>query len=793
MIHKWIQSGFRGVYPIIMCFGVLFGLCVASPALASDKLIRVGYSENPPLIFQTSKGDVCGVYADLFRAIARRNKLQVEYVSATWQENQAKLDNGQIDIIVDMPYIPEYSSRYDLTNRSVIMNWGDLYMKKSIPIQAVSDLAGRTIVGVNQDVFFEALKKRIEEARVQAYFLDTDNYNSVLRTIADGQGDVGIVPNLFGSNSTLAAGLSRTTPILTPMPMCFAVKKNSHRELLKAINSQLGELIKDQNSLYYRSMMKWLYHANQSRPGLSLWLSVFVIAGGLLLIGGLGFANFQFRSRVALLNQERIQLEKDTIRAIQEANAANQEKYIFFTRIKAKIYPIVASILNETEQLGNESADPKQMPRLAMIYKSGMQIMSITKNVTDLFKIELDQIKLINGAFRVRRLLAVLAARYQPSIDSKQLTMQIVVDDHVPEWVNGDEHRLMQVMINLMENALAFTKQGGFILRCVYKNGTLSLDLEDSGIGIPKEKQSQIFEAFTQLGSPFKGLNKGAGLGLTIASRMVALMSGRLSLQSETGGGACFKIELPLPAMTEQDAAVETTIRSWIERGRNENTEQVTLDTIRHLPTILNEIESAFLNENYRTLRVLIHQFRTTADHLRFMWLSDNLTRFAQTLDQENLDPDDIKSYMNQLMDFIRQIPAFYLNYQSVTAMLDTLSIVLWEDKTNASYSLQAWLTERLNLRVASLTSLDDVTEQLSAQFADVLLIGAGIASADVASAAASLQSQYHSLIIVDYHKKWDKTIAVPEFTIDALLSPPLQIDAFLNALLLARKDIAAV
>jgi signal transduction histidine kinase len=136
--------------------------------------------------------------------------------------------------------------------------------------------------------------------------------------------------------------------------------------------------------------------------------------------------------------------------------------------------------------------------------------------------------------------MEVLAAK-------KGLQFRTFLGDSLPPEIMGDERRLRQIMINLMGNAIKFTREGSVNVRLLRPTVEhWAVQVQDTGVGIPKDAQEYIFEPFRQVNSAITRDNRGVGLGLSITKQLVELMGGRILLESEPGQGSTFTIILPI-------------------------------------------------------------------------------------------------------------------------------------------------------------------------------------------------------------------------------------------------------
>ena len=256
------------------------------------------------------------------------------------------------------------------------------------------------------------------------------------------------------------------------------------------------------------------------------------------------------RTRQLLVEQKRIAQQNAEIeRLLAQARQANALKDEFLANMSHEIRTPMHGILGMVECVLDEPMPAGQKQSLETVHSCAKSLLVILNDILDFSKVEAGQLEIVPARFRVADTIRDACSIFAAGARDKGIRLAWEIADNVPEWLECDAGRLRQVLLNLVGNAIKFTHRGE--VRVAASVGRfdgefleLCFAVSDTGIGIPEEAWTSIFEAFRQADGSTSRTYGGTGLGLTISARLVELMGGAISVESEPGRGSIFRFSV---------------------------------------------------------------------------------------------------------------------------------------------------------------------------------------------------------------------------------------------------------
>ena len=277
----------------------------------------------------------------------------------------------------------------------------------------------------------------------------------------------------------------------------------------------------------------------------------------------------------------------------------------------------LSTILGYTELLGNSDLNNKQLHFTKNIKGSSNYISKLVQDLLDFTQIEAGKITVDKIPFLLPDVINEVAGSIQSVYFQKKIELTVKIDDKLQQKIIGDPFRLRQILSNIIGNAFKFTEKGFIKIDCKInlETKTVTIRIEDSGIGIDEKSQQLVFDEFTQADEKIEKKYGGTGLGLTISKKMTAILGGELSLKSQLGRGSTFQIEIPLSfdeTLSQPEKLIETVKKEYTA---------VIIDDDESLLQLTTEV----LRQN----KFVIFPFSKAADALT--WIKNNPFDFIIT------------------------------------------------------------------------------------------------------------------------------------------------------------------
>lgn len=292
------------------------------------------------------------------------------------------------------------------------------------------------------------------------------------------------------------------------------------------------------------------YHFPSQQLTTKPYAFVFVMVFNFIL---LVFIHYNFFKAFRRTNRTEQRLKADLQLALTAAQELAAAKTNFLSTMSHELRTPLNAVIGMSNILAMENKQPEQKENLDILRFSAENLMAIINDILDFNKIDAGQVELEQNDFRLDDLLKNVYGAFRSKAVAKNLDFSYFPDPQLyGVTVTGDQSRLTQVLFNLVENALRYTTSGYIRLQTRVSSKTdegirVLFRVEDSGIGIPQDKQEHIFDPFVQVSAKTSRQYHGAGLGLTIVSRLVALHGGVLIFTSEEGRGSTFSFGLSFP------------------------------------------------------------------------------------------------------------------------------------------------------------------------------------------------------------------------------------------------------
>jgi len=271
-------------------------------------------------------------------------------------------------------------------------------------------------------------------------------------------------------------------------------------------------------------------------------------------------------SHILSIERDRADIEVDLRVAMERAREANLEKSRFLSNMSHELRTPMNGVIGMANVLASRPLPEDQKRLVSVLKDSADTALNLINDILDFEAIEAGKVSVENRSFELMGVARKIKALVSAQLVTKPIAFNISMDTALPSAIRGDEGRLVQILTNLVSNAIKFTEEGS-VQVTISRTGKdrIGFSVSDSGIGIEQDRIESLFESFKQADNSIKRRFGGTGLGLSITRSLVHMMGGSIQVESTPGLGSTFNVELPLPAVelplpAESNSAAEAVV-----------------------------------------------------------------------------------------------------------------------------------------------------------------------------------------------------------------------------------------
>lgn len=412
--------------------------------------------------------------------------------------------------------------------------------------------------------------------------------------------------------------------------------------------------------------------------------------------------------------------------ALINTEKANQAKSDFLANMSHEIRTPLNSIIGYSEILLEEESDFKKLEKLNTVVTSGKHLMGIISDILDFSKIEAGKLEFDYRPFSIKELFEKMREMFELVRKKKSIKFNIVGAEHFPDMVIGDEQKIEQVLINIINNAFKFTEKGDITLEAEYKDSIAIINITDTGIGIPQDKQDRLFSAFQQAESDISRKYGGTGLGLAISKSIIRMMGGEIEFESIEGEGTTFKIYFPMPWIDEKLEKVHEVdmVENWIKK--NNGSCDTVINAINLAGNIVKELEEKIEKGDNQEINYV-------ADNAKRFFERFYMKEFSQKIEEiyleskiRDMNIEKIKESIKEIKEIFALIPDKYkvigMEKENETDEKQGFNILIADDVED-NRKLIKLILEKIGFKIEEAENGLEVMEKLRGKNYNLLLL----------------------------------------------------------------------
>lgn len=547
MCHLKLISAFVGICISLSVFAQLNN---EKLSFRDRVVVAKGDKQFAPFEFINEEGVPDGFSVELFQALMKRLGVKYTLVLDDWGKVQEELDNKKIDLVIGMIYSKERAEKVKFGIPHCMISY-NIICRKDNDYANLEQLKGKSIIVQNKDRAHEYLLSTGLTDNIVA----VENIADAVKLLASGQYDAVLSFDISSFYFVRKGGYTNLLVHLTDIsPERYSIAVNTDNEdLLYLLNAAIYQMKIDgeYDKIYY----KWFGVYEDSKVNKMVWYVLGLFGVSLVfLVGFIWLLRLEVRRATRELkdknermgklvdelkseNKMRLEIEKNLIEAKERAEESDRLKSAFLANMSHEIRTPLNAIVGFSSIVCDAEFESDRSKFLDIILKNNELLLQLINDVLDLSRIESGTLLMNYDYFRLSEVCNQALASVSQSC--KKDGVQLLSDIGFDCILYSDRSRIVQVLMNFLNNAFKFTNAGAVTLCTMQmEDGVVEISVVDTGIGIEKDKQQQVFERFTKLNA----FSQGTGLGLSICKTIVEKLHGQIGVESEVGVGSKFWI-----------------------------------------------------------------------------------------------------------------------------------------------------------------------------------------------------------------------------------------------------------